>query len=133
MTLIEELKSDHKKLLEKFLEIQKIGIAKKEGKDELYSIKNLLLSHLKKEDVSIYPVLQEKAKNDSSLQIKLNLFTKEMNTINNTIIKFFEKYSLTNELDIEKNLQFIKEITSIITILRERIRKEEEYLYPEYK
>ncbi len=127
--LIKELKKEHSQIANIFIELQQIGVASKKGMDLLLKSKELLLSHLEKEDEELYPVLKEEAKNDDSIKTMLTSLGEEMEQITKALLNFYNKY--TNFSEINKT-EFIRDISNILVAFKDRVAKEEMMLYDEY-
>ena len=126
--LIEKLKLDHFEISDLFREIAHLGVTSEEGQKKLLDSKETLLTHLKKEDDELYPVLWEMAKDNHDLKLKLESFANDMDNVTRTISAFFEKYT-----GGEHGTDFKIDFQKIYLILTERINNEESILFPEYK
>jgi len=126
--LIEELKAEHKILLNILDNINKSGIGTQEGRMTLLTAKTTLLEHLKKEDTALYPVLWQGAAKDFNLKESLQLFASDMNKISANAIHFFDKYK-----EGDSGITFASDYGTLLGTLRIRIRREEEILYNEYQ
>ena len=126
--LIVELKAEHGFLAEKLTEVRKQGRISPEAKETLFGCKQALLSHLKKEDDQLYPVLRKAAETDVRIKSMLERFAKDMEGISNSALGFFAKY----EKD-QNNPDFIKDVANLLAVLGGRISKEERILYPKYE
>ena len=124
---IEKLKLDHFELSDLFREIAHLGVRSEEGQKKLLDAKAELLTHLKKEDDELYPVLWEMAKDNHDLKLKLESFANDMSNITKTISAFFEKYA-----GGEHGTDFQIDFRKIYLILTKRIHREENDLFPEY-
>ncbi|MFW6014055.1 MAG: hemerythrin domain-containing protein [Nanoarchaeota archaeon] len=62
--LVNELHEEHNYIKELLEKIRAKGITSDDGKTELFRVKDLLLSHIKKEDEKLYPVLKEYAEKE---------------------------------------------------------------------
>ena len=129
MTIIEELKAEHVFLANALKEVKEKGISSKEGLEKLMSIKEVLLAHIAKEDKHIYPLLNEKAKNDDTLRSMLGTFDSNMKNVADTALKFFNKYSKAEADPVE----FGKDFGFLSWALGIRIRQEESILYSEFE
>ena len=126
--LVRELKSEHSQLLQIFNEVKNVGLQSVAGKDKLVSAKDIFINHLNKEDESLYPVLEEKAKGDSKLMSLLETFAKDMSEITKHTLDFFEKYKGDGF-----GAGFENDFTELYGEISGRIRKEESILYEEYE
>lgn len=126
--LTEELKNEHAVVAAGLEKIKKTGISSKEGKDILFSLKEALLKHLKKEDEQLYPVLKKAAQNNPGLARTLSYLSEDMAEVTTMALQFFEKYDQGQTAGME----FFSELGKLFALLGDRIRKEEAILYPEY-
>jgi hypothetical protein len=125
--LVNELKADHQQLVAVLTDIRAKGIVSKEAVALLMKAKGALLAHLKKEDTYLYPELYSAAKNDRNLASTIDLFAKDMDKISSSVMAFFTKYENGGE-----GLEFAKDIGNLMSILANRIQREENALYPEF-
>jgi len=127
--LIEELKKDHSEIVDALNEVKELGILSKEGQSKLMSAKECLLTHIKKEDEQLYPVLRKEAENNKQLESALDLCALDMETVSRIVLEFFDKYSRRAFSDTELQREF----ENLFTALDKRIRNEEDILYGEYE
>jgi len=132
--LIGQLKGDHQRLLELFGHIS----AAFAGSDLAAAARLLgefrrgILSHLLTENVRFYIYLEHTLKHDSPNEFDLmRHFRHEMDSIGKAVLAFLDKYqSLDKQPDLAA--AFGKDLENVGAILGERIRREEETLYPLY-
>ena len=126
--LIDELKEEHSEIVATLNEAKELDILSKEGQTKLMSVKALLLTHLKKEDEQIYPILRKIVGNNKQLERTLDLIAIHMENVSRVVIEFFDTYSggvLCTE---------IRELfDSLFAVLSIRIRSEEDILYEVYE
>lgn len=127
--LVNELQEEHNYIKELLEKIRAKGLTSEESRNELFRVKELLLSHIKKEDERLYPVLKEYAEKDDSFGETLKWYMDEMESISKKALDFFNKYENTNDDPVE----FSKDIGEFIALLSQRIRKEEIVLFQKYK
>ena len=125
--LIDELKKEHTRITTTLNKVEKIGAFSKKGQEVLLSAKSTLLSHLKKEDEQLYPVLRESAKKDTALKRTLDMFAKDMEEISKSVLEFFDKYS-----EGGSGMEFAVDYGRFFAALSSRIRREEDILYAKY-
>lgn len=124
--LVTELKGDHEKLAKVLIEAKAKGPTK-EGLQLLVSCKAALLAHLKKEDAFLYPELKKSAEKNPQLKATLDTFASDMDKISKAAIDFFNKWEKGGD-----GLEFAKDIGNIVSVLKNRIHREESLLYPEF-
>ncbi len=126
--LIEELKQEHKIIIETFKKVRQLGISSKEGQEAIFAVKRLLLAHLKREDEEFYLIIRKAAQSDKKVQQLVTFFMKDMDVISQAAIQFFDKYSESGS-----GLEFAGDFGKLYAKLNIRIRNEEEELYSEYE
>jgi hypothetical protein len=88
-----------------------------------------LLTHIKKEDEQLYPVLKKEAENNKQLESALDLCAIDMENVSRIVLEFFDKYSRRAFSDTELQREF----ENLFTALDKRIKDEEDILYGEYE
>jgi iron-sulfur cluster repair protein YtfE (RIC family) len=126
-SLIEELKKEHKIILAILNEVKTLGISSKDGQEKLLSLRDLLLSHMHKEDEQYYPALKRAAEKDKKLKIMLDYFVKDMEVVSNKATQFFNKYSQGGD-----ETEFVGEYKILYMTLKDRIRTEEATLFEKF-
>ena len=127
--LISTLKDDHQKLFElyKYLldETEKNNFANVQNGVKKFV--NEYNKHILLEDTQLYVALEEKYKDRKTILRTIKDIEKDMDAITRAI-KFFEKkYSLIN---YENRDIFLEELKYIGQVLTDRVKLEEERLYP---
>jgi hypothetical protein len=125
--LIEELKKEHSELVAILNEVKGLDILSKEGQAKLLSAKERFLSHLKKEDRQLYPVLIKEANDNELLEGTLVLLAIDMSDVSRVVQEFFDKY-YGGVIDED----FQKEFETFFAVISKRIMDEEDILYDEY-
>ena len=125
--LIEELKKDHSEIVDALNEVKELGILSKEGQAKLMSAKERFLTHLRKEDEQLYPVLRKKAENNKQLESALDLCAIDMENVSRIVLEFFDKY-YGGVIDED----FPREFERFFAAFSKRIKDEEDILYDEY-
>lgn len=131
--LVGELVQEHGKLLASFNAIAQAF----EGGDlaatcrELEQFRRLLLAHLLKENVRFYIYLEHALASDANSHALVHQFRHEMDDIGKAVLAFLGKYA---ELAKNPTLaeSFRSELGGIGEVLVQRIRNEEDSLYPLY-
>jgi hemerythrin-like domain-containing protein len=124
MHLIETLKREHQILRQILGSVTKLGVVSTAGREQLLKSKGILLSHLRKEDEQLYPVLDELVATQTISQS----FRKEMSVISEQAMSFFENVLQENI----SNRQIAMEFEMLDAVLRARMLKEEKSLYSVY-
>ncbi len=126
--LLDDLKDDHKLILEILDQVKALGIATATGREKLLSARDVLLSHMEKEDQLFYPALREAAKQNDDLGRVLSYFSEDMDRVSLKAMDVFNKYSGGASAE-----DFPGEITLLYITLKDRIRTEEEILFRRYE
>ena len=126
--LIEDFKREHSEIIKALKEVEELGILSKEGQAKLMSVKETLHEHLKEEDEKFYPVLLKEAEQNKKLKEELEVFAKDLKGVSRVVFRFFERY---DERVLGASL--LSDFETIVTVLRNRMRNEENFLYDEYE
>lgn len=126
-TLVNELKSEHAKIATVLEKVSNLGIFTPAAQKMLLEAKDRLLSHLKKEDERLYPVLRKEAENNSELKRTIDHFAKDMEAISQAALDFFDKYAKGGS-----GFEFAKDFGRLFSNLANRIYREESILYQKY-
>jgi DUF438 domain-containing protein len=146
--LIDRLKNEHTEIIDMLLRAKSLSRRDTSGLRQLPIAKDLLISHLKKEDNELYSYLMERAKEDVSLKNQVIEFISEMRDITEKVIAFFDRYTEKIEEQPKtgsilqrlkdtlfkgtKKDEFQEEFEKIYSLILDRIHKEENTLYPLY-
>ena len=126
--LIEELKREHSEIVAMLNEVEGLEILSKEGQSKLMPAKERFLTHLKKEDEQLYPVLRKDAENNKQLESALDLCAIDMENVSRIALEFFDKY-YGGVIDED----FPREFERFFAAISKRIKDEEYILYDEYE
>lgn len=125
--LIEELKNEHKSILDILDQVRALSISSRQGREKILSARDLLIAHIAKEDEQYYPRLRLAAENDKDLKITLDYFIRDMEEVSKKAMQVFDKYSRG-----ENEAEFPAEIKFLYMVLRDRIRTEENTLFVKF-
>ncbi|MGE0081204.1 MAG: hemerythrin domain-containing protein [Thiohalomonadaceae bacterium] len=133
-TLVDELKNEHQKLFASY-----VSIKTHFERNDFASVSQLLNdfrfdlhNHLINENVRLYIYLSRITSHDQETFAMVRKFRQEMEGIGKTALRLLKKYEA---LDIDQELSeaFAKDFAAIGAILTERVKNEEDVLYPLYK
>lgn len=140
---IRDLKDDHQRLLDTLEEARRLGLGTAEGRRCLFTCKELLTRHLRKEDTMLYPALRQSgargAAGQSGQAGQADLghvaddFATEMQSLSGGLLDFFTRYDADAGRGDAGGLDFARELGRIIIALKLRIQREESRLYPAYE
>ena len=125
--LLEELKSEHKIILDILFQVKTQGITSRTGQERLISARDFLTAHIQKEDERYYPELRRAAKDNEDLKIILDYFVKDMEDVSKKAMQLFDKYAHGGDEE-----SFAGEIKLLYMMLKDRIRTEEETLFKKF-
>ena len=125
--MIESLRQEHSKIIDTLNKIKKLGIGSKEGRGTLLLAKEFILKHMEREDKEFYPIIKEAAKHNPMLKRVLKEFDEDMEQITFYTIGFFDGYSTSNNKDMNIAIE------KFIEILKRRMLREDNILFPEFK
>lgn len=131
--LVAELKHEHVQLVECFQGIAESFSAGDlaETCRRLETFRGGILAHLLKENVRFYIYLEHALAGDSVSHAMMHQFRHEMDGIGKAVIAFLSKYSeMAQKPELAKT--FGADLEAVGGVLVQRIRNEEENLYPLY-
>lgn len=127
-SLLEELKNEHRIMLDILDQVKLLGISSRTGQEKFLSIRDLLISHMKKEDEKYYPALIKAAESNMELKMTLDYFARDLEVVTRRTMQLFEKYSQGGT-----ETEFTGDVTLLYMTLKDRIRIEEETLFKKYR
>lgn len=125
--LTPELREEHEQLLVVLDLAKRSDLSSPEARELLGSARSMVLAHLRKEDIELYPVLKTAALKDASLKGTLELFAADMADISHVAISFFKKCEQPRA-----GRDWAHDFGLVVSRLQSRIRREEEFLFPLY-
>jgi regulator of sigma D len=131
--LIGKLTQDHQRLLQRFALTQAAARCGDvvQAAQHLEEFRVLLQDHLLTENVRLYVYLNHALAEDGSSRQLIRSFRHEMDDIGKAVVAFLNDYR-----DLAQHPEFAKEFSQALEgigkVLAERIRREEETLYPLY-
>lgn len=134
-SLMDELKSEHRQLLEVFGRMKKSGESEDaaEFQQALADFKGLLVPHVVKEAYKVYTYLRQyyKDKGDAEVYRRVTGYKTEMTGIGDAALKFIDAHerAAPDAIDFANVNESLREIG---LLLGDRIRREEAFLYPLY-
>ncbi|MFT3760258.1 hemerythrin domain-containing protein [Thauera sp.] len=131
--LIEHLVRDHRSMLDCF---GQIGSAARSGRlDEVVPLLERfradLHGHLLVENVRLYVYLEHALANDPASHALMHGFRHDMDEIGKKVVAFLTRYARLGE-DPSLAASFVADLDAVGAALVDRIRREEEVLYPLY-
>lgn len=133
-TLINELEDDHLALVK---QLQSISLSY-ERKDfynlriQLDFFRETILEHISKEVLKLYVYLLTNLYSQPEQYKNIRELRKAMDAIVIEILNFFDKYNTTQQLQIREK-EFGVDLKRVISMLKTRIKLEEELLFPMYE
>lgn len=125
--LTAELRKEHIALAEMLKAVKMCGVETIEGQEKVFSMKELLIAHLRKEDLQLYPAMKVASSYDERLAYTLELFAKDMDAVTAFVIKFYNR-----PMRFNPDAGFCAEVKRFLAIIRSRMSREETTLYSEY-
>lgn len=125
--LIDELRNEHRIMLDVLDQVRGLGISSPTGQEKFLSIRNLLVSHMNKEDERYYPALKREAESNEALKLTLDYFARDMEVVSRKAMQLFDKYAQGGP-----ETEFSGDVKLLYMLLRDRIRIEEDTLFKKY-
>ncbi len=123
MSLIAHLKDEHQEIFALLEKCQTLGMTD-EGRKNLRQARNLVVSHLAREDSKLYPQMQAHAET-KDLAVS---YASEMKDISKETLSFFDALEKG-----ESGMDFARKMGSTIAHLRQRMTREEVRLYTAFE
>ncbi len=127
--LTERLHFQHIELQQALAGIRPRQFRTEEGRDRINRVRTLFHSHIETEHKELYPVLKRAARQDQKLAARLKQMNDDLKIVTDLAEGFFAKY----ENGQPRLIEFATDHGALVTILKIRLRREEETLFPEYE
>ncbi|MBM3315195.1 hemerythrin domain-containing protein [candidate division WOR-3 bacterium] len=127
--LIGRLSAEHTELEQALAGIRARQFKTPEGRERLHRVRDLLRSHFQTEHDELYPPLQQAVTSDERLAGQLRRFSEDLEIVSGLADDFVRKY----EGGISHLIEFATDHGALMTILRIRLKREEETLFPLYR
>ncbi|HEV2539902.1 MAG TPA: hemerythrin domain-containing protein [Frateuria sp.] len=125
MRLTDILRDQHAQLVAMLDDLGRHGIAGADGRERLQRAQQAMLSHFSLEESRIYPALQTNPATTALAERYLG----ELQQLTPALLAFFDTY---REGDADPRA-FAHSLEQLMAVLRQRIVREEERLYPAYE
>ena len=125
MRLTDILREQHAQLYLLLEELRRLGIADPKGRACLQRARQAMLAHLSLEDHRLYPALHD----HPATATLARQYAVEMEKLSPALQAFFDSY---REGSVNPP-GFIRSLDQLLAVLRQRIAREEERLYPAYE
>jgi len=126
--LLERLRSEHSELEQALAAIRARQFRTDEGRQRLSRVQELLDNHVHTEKTELYPVLAKAARQDDRLAARLKRMDDDLEIVTDLTRTFCTKYR-NGELRL---IEFATDHGALMTILKIRLRREEESVFPLY-
>lgn len=124
--VLKRLSTEHSELEQAMAGIKPRQFRDDEGRSRLVRVHDLLLQHTQEEQHELYPVLQKAATADQRIADHLRRMSDDMKIVSGLAEDFFRKYQQGEPALIE----FATDHGALLTILKIRLRREEQTLFP---
>ena len=125
--LLDQLKSEHGRIVEAFKEIRYMGSLSSAAHTRLLQARDLLVAHFKREDEELYPALRLIAAQDPAVKTLLDELEKEMGVVSQVVSLYFDRCHQGG-----RSLMVEGSVPLLCTTVLDRIEKEERLLIPLY-
>lgn len=127
--LIAKLSAQHLQLEQALSGIRARQFQTDEGRERLKRIRDLLHEHFQTEKRELFPKLRQAAAGDARLASQLSRFSDDLEIVSGLADDFVRKY----ENGVDHLIEFATDHGALMTILRIRLRREEDTLFPLYR
>lgn len=126
--LIQDLRKDHSEILILMGDVEAVSIDTPAGQATLAQVRERIITHHKREDAELYPVLRTIGQSNETVARMTEHFINEMATISALALEFFDKYRYGGS-----QAEFARDFAALQSALVKRIANEENSLYKEYR
>ena len=126
--LIERLHTEHTELQRALAGIRPRQFRTEEGRHRIKRVRDLFRKHMQRERDKLYPAIEKAAKGDTELATRLQRLGDDLRIVSDLAENFFDKYIPGSPQLIE----FATDHGALLTILKIRLRREEEFVFPLY-
>lgn len=135
--LIDHLHSEHNELQQALAGVRPRSFRAGEGPARLRRVRELLRRHISRERERLYPPLEAAARENAELADRLRLLGDDLRIVSDLAEEFVNKYTAKETaeslaLGNARLIEFATDHGALLTILRIRLRREEEQLFPLY-
>lgn len=127
IALVKELNGDHRAILSTVARIADIGELTPETRTLLAETKERLVIHLDKEEREFYPAMRKLAESSPSIESKLKIMNREMESIAAAAMRFLDEY-----IEGGTRANFGRDFAAFRRAISERIQREEFALYSHF-
>ena len=127
--LIQQLAAQHVELEQALAGIRPHQFKTGEARSRLLRVRDLLRAHVGAERNELYPVLERAARNNCRLAGQLRRLSDDLEILTGLTDEFVHKYT-TGEPGL---IDFATDHSALLTIVRIRLRREEQLLFPLYE
>lgn len=127
LQLIRELNSDHLQLVSCLDSMKGKKLQDKDTIELIKKFKNLVLAHLEKEEKEFYPIMLKAAETNDILKDLLRVMGLEMEEISKKAMMLIALWEQGKGAE-----RFASDFSSLYTILKDRIKREETRLYSKF-
>jgi hypothetical protein len=127
--LIAQLSAEHTELEQALAGLRARQFRTDEGRERLHRVRALLHGHFQTEQEKLYPPLRQAADRNDRLAGQLRRFSDDLDIVSGLADDFVRKY----EGGISHLIEFATDHGALMTILRIRLKREEETLFPLFR
>lgn len=124
--LLKQLSAEHIELEQTLAGIRPKQFRTEEGRSRLHRLRDLLHQHIQRERQNLYPVLEQAGRTDERLAGQVSRSSEDLEIVSSLADEFVRKY----ESGQPQLIEFATDHGALLTILRIRLRQEEETLFP---
>jgi hemerythrin-like domain-containing protein len=124
--VLKRLSTEHVELEQALAGIRPRQFRTEEGRSRLFRVHDLFLAHIHEEESDFYPVLEKAATADARIAEHLRRMSDDLKIVAGLAEEFFRKYQQGEP----KLIEFATDHGALLTILKIRLKREEQTLFP---
>ena len=129
LRLTEQLHGEHTELQQALAGIRPRLFRTTEGQQRVSRVRDLFRTHTATENDKLYPVLNSAAREDERIAARVRRMQDDLGIVSELAEGFFAKY----EKGPPSLIEFATDHGALVTILKIRLQREEETLFPLYE
>lgn len=128
LTDLTDLEAEHRTILSQLEQARALGPGSQEARQLLLQLKRGLMAHVQREETTLLAVLDRAAARHESAQQALRWFSVHRTLSTEAVLAVYERIERP-----ASDLEYARDFGGLISLIRNRIEREEEILYPAYR
>ncbi len=128
LTDLTELEAEHRAILSQLERARALGPGAQDARLLLLQLKRDFMAHVQREETKLLSVLDRAAPRNESVQQALRWYSVHRTLSTEAVLAVYERLERP-----ASDLEYARDFGGLISLIRNRIEREEEILYPAYR